>query len=155
MTRCCLAAIDAYTARRPGSALDMGCGSGILALAMAHKWRCPVTAVDADPKAVRTTRRNAGINRLGGALRVAQARGYRGLGGPYDFIVSNILARPLIAMAGGLAGSLAPGGTAVLSGFHGSDINRVAAAHAARGLIRQRFIEDDGWAALVMKKGGS
>jgi ribosomal protein L11 methyltransferase len=150
-TRGCLRAIDAFTGQRPGKALDMGCGSGILALAMARKWRCPVTAVDADPKAVRTARRNARINGLGASLRIVAQRGYRGAGGPYDFVVSNILARPLIAMAGDLARGLAPGGWAVLSGFHPADINRVAAAHAARGLTRFRSIEDDGWATLVMR----
>lgn len=154
-TRGCLRAIDRFAGRRPGKALDMGCGSGILALAMARKWRCPVIAVDVDPQAARTALRNARVNGLTASVRVVAARGYRpaGLAGErFDFIASNILARPLIAMAGDLARALAPGGTAVLSGFIPADANRVAAAHAARGLRLVGGSEDEGWVALVMKR---
>ncbi|MDP6173071.1 MAG: 50S ribosomal protein L11 methyltransferase [Rhodospirillales bacterium] len=154
-TRGCLGAIDGFQGPRPRKVLDMGCGSGILALAMARKWRCPVIAVDSDPKATQTAGRNARANGLGFRVRVVTAKGYRpaGLaGGQFDFIASNILARPLMGMAGDLARHLAPGGTAVLSGFHPADVNRVAGAHAAYGLTRHQISEDEGWVALEIKK---
>ena len=122
--------------RRP---LDMGCGSGILSLAMAKTWRAPVVACDIDDEAVRVTTANAARN------GVARGR-------PYDLIVANILARPLHAMAGELTRALAPGGIAVLSGLLMRDACFVIAPHRAHGLRLIRTLAIGDWVTLILGK---
>lgn len=157
----CLTVLDGLAKgrafRRP---LDMGCGSGILAIAMAKTWRRPVMASDIDPESARVTRLNARRNGVGPLVCALCGPGYRSplvaAGGPYDLIVANILARPLIAMAGPLHRHLRPsgrgGGWAVLSGFLERDARRVAAAHRAHGLRLRRVLVDDGWATLALSR---
>ena len=99
-TRGCLLALDALARRRRFRAtLDMGCGAGLLAIAMAKTWRRPVVACDIDPIAADVARANAEANGVGGRVRTGQGDGYRAAlvrrGAPYDLIVANILARPL------------------------------------------------------------
>jgi len=154
-TRGCLIALDRLgRARRFARPLDLGCGSGILALAMARAWRVPVVASDIDADAVRVARANARLNGVGGLVRVACGAGYRAptvaAGAPYDLIVANILARPLASLAGDLARHLGPGGVAVLAGLLADDANRVIAAHRPFGLRLRRRIVVDGWATLVL-----
>ena len=128
--------------------LDMGCGSGILSIAMAKTWRVPVLASDIDDEAERVTRFNARRNGVAPLLRAVSGPGYRSRtvsqGAPYDLIVANILARPLISMAGDLTRHLAPGGWAVLSGLLERDGRRVLAAHQAHGLRLAHWIPRDG-----------
>ena len=150
----CLAALGLLASRPISRPLDMGCGSGILALAMARLWRVPVMAADIDPEAVVVTRRNARRNRVGGLVRALSADSYRAPGiaarAPYDLIACNILARPLRRMAKDLARSLAPGGAAILSGFLEADANAVLAAHRLQGLRLIRRITIDGWQTLIV-----
>src|SRR4051812_269737 len=100
-TRGCLAALDrlAKRRRRPRRPLDLGCGSGILALGMAKAWRRPVRAADIDAESVRVARENAALNGVSQLVRIDRSDGYRAplvhRGRPYDVIVSNILAQPL------------------------------------------------------------
>ena len=153
----CLRALDALARRRRFHApLDMGCGSGILALAMARTWRVRVRAVDIDKDAVRVTSANARLNGLAPLVRVAAGNGYREPmvreGGPYDLIVANILARPLCRMAGDLARHLEPGGVAVLSGLLSRDSGRVLAAHRAHGLTLVENIPIDDWRTLILSR---
>ena len=159
-TRGCLLAIDRLARRRRFyRPLDMGCGSGILSLAMALAWGGDVTAADVDRRALVVARDNARRNRLWPRLRTvhcpAHSDSYRcgeiAARGPFDLIVSNILARPLCRLAGGLARRLRPGGRAVLGGFLESDANRVLAAHRERGLGLVTRFTIDGWQTLVMK----
>lgn len=137
-------------------ALDLGCGSGILAFAIAKLWPADVLAVDIDPEAVRVTKQNAIDNQLRGRVRVATSVGYRSdivrEAAPFDLIVANVLARPLIGMATDTAASLAPGGTVILSGLLERDAAWVASRHRAHGLVfvRQWLLND--WATLVMRK---
>ena len=146
--------------RRVSRPLDMGCGSGILAIAMAKLFRVPVVASDLDDEAVRVTHRNARQNGVGALVRAGCAPGYRSpqvaKNGPYDLIVANILARPLIAMAGDLARHLRPaadgGGVAVLSGLLERDGRRVLAAHAAHGLRLRHWRVRDGWLTLGLER---
>ncbi len=134
----CLTALDDLSRRRFRRPLDMGCGSGILAIAIAKLWRAPVLAADADGEAVAVTRQNARLNGVGDRVRAIRADGYHAPGiraaRPFDLIVCNILARPIKRMAAGLARGLQPGGVAVLSGFLERDAGGVLFAHRASGL---------------------
>ena len=154
-TKGCLIALDRLgRARRFRRPLDLGCGSGILALAMAKAWRVPVVAADIDADAVRVAEVNARLNGVARLVRVARGPGYRvpaiAAGAPYDLIVANILARPLAAMAGDLARHLSPSGVAVLAGLLARDVNWVMAAHRPFGLSLGRMLVLDGWATLVL-----
>ena len=143
--------------RRP---LDMGCGSGILALAMAKTWRRLVFASDLDSEAIRVTRINARKNQIAPLMRTARGIGFRSQfmnrALPFDLIVANILARPLIAMAADLErhlqGANDGGGTVVLSGFLERDARWVIAAYKAHGLTFKRIRIFDGWATLVLER---
>jgi len=152
----CLAMIERLAKQtRISHPLDMGCGSGILSIAMAKTWRVPVLASDIDDEAERVTRFNARRNGVGPLVRAVSGPGYRtravGRAAPYDLIVANILARPLISMAGDLARHLAPGGWAVLSGLLERDGRRVLAAHQAHGLRLVHWIPRDGWLTLALR----
>ncbi len=152
----CLRALDRLSRERFERPLDMGCGSGILAVAMAKLWRVPVLAADIDGVAVSVTRANARLNGVGHRVRATLADGYAA---PeiqrrrhFDLIVCNILARPLKRMARDLAGHLAPGGVAVLSGFLARDSHDVLAAHRATGLRLRRRIAIDDWQTLIVTR---
>lgn len=156
-TRGCLIALTRLAKRRRvHKVLDMGCGSGLLAMAAARLWPCRVLAVDNDPVAVRVTRENAALNGLAGPIRSAVSDGYHAhlvrRGGPYDLICANILAPPLRAMAPALARSLAPGGHAVLSGLLVSQEAWVLRAHRDQGLRLQSRVTLGDWATLVLKR---
>ncbi len=157
----CLRALDGLASsgggrRRFRAPLDMGCGSGILSLAMARTWRVAVTAVDVDPRAVKVTRENARLNTLGRLVRAFAGDGYAvrelGAGAPFDLIVSNILANPLCHMARDLGRHLTQDGVAVLSGFLVRDSNRVLATHRRLGLVLVRRITVKDWQTLVLAR---
>ena len=154
-TRCCLEALDWLGRKRNfRNILDMGCGSGILAIAAAKLWRVPVLAADIDPIAVRVTQDNVRINREQALVNCAVSDGYAGerikRGGPFDLIVSNILARPLVQFAPDLAKHLAGNGVAVLSGLLTSQETQVLSAHAMQGLkLQKRFVYGE-WCTLVI-----
>jgi ribosomal protein L11 methyltransferase len=155
-TRGCLLALGALAKRRRfRRPLDMGTGTGILAMAAARLWGCCVVACDLDAGAVAVTRTNSSANRLARRIRIHRANGYRHpavrRGRPFDLILANILARPLQRMAGDLAAHLAPGGIAVLSGLLPRQAQYVLAAHRARGLSLVRRIAVDGWTTLVLE----
>lgn len=156
-TRGCLLALDRLARRqRVGRALDMGCGSGILAMAMAKTWRRPVVAVDIDPEAVRVTHGNARANGVAHLVRVAGGNGYKTplarRGRPYDVVAANILARPLARMAPDLRRALRRGGVAVLSGLLVRQERHVLAAHRAQRLRLVRRLHLDGWSTLVLAR---
>lgn len=140
--------------RKGGRALDMGCGSGILAIAMAKLWGGPVLAVDSDADSVRVTKENAAINNVAAAITAVHGDGYNcpavGGGGPYDVIVENILADAVCAMAPHLKRHLAPGGCAVLSGLLADQAAEVMAAHAPLRLKREWRLGD--WVTLVLER---
>ncbi|MBT3361768.1 MAG: 50S ribosomal protein L11 methyltransferase [Rhodospirillales bacterium] len=152
----CLLALDGLRNRRFRRPLDMGCGSGILAIAAAKTLRVPVWAADVDADAVRVTRANAGINGVEGQVRALLGNGYKSREvrrrGPYDLIIANILAKPLCVMARDLARNLQSGGYAVLAGFVTHDANRVYAAHRRVGLRLVRRINLRSWQCLVLRK---
>jgi ribosomal protein L11 methyltransferase len=155
-TEGCLRALDMLRGRRIRRPLDLGCGSGILAIAAAKLWRVPVLASDVDPHAVAIARANARLNGVGHLVRVVVADGYRSPAiaaeRPFDLVLCNILARPLKRLAQGLARHLAPGGIAVLAGLLTADSNDVLAAYRAGGLSLVRNIDVDGWRTLVLER---
>lgn len=154
-TRGCLLALDALARRRPRRrVLDLGAGSGILGIAAARLWHCPVIATDIDPAAVRVMAVNAALNRVRIHFTAQVSDGYRAPAitahGPYDLIFSNILARPLCRFAPDLARHLAPGGVAVLSGLLDSQERRVMASHERQGLRLKRRVQVEGWTTLII-----
>ncbi len=155
-TSCCLEALDwlsrKYDFKR---ILDMGCGSGILAIAAAKLWKTDVLATDIDAIAVRVTGDNARINKVSSQVTALVSDGYSNerirRAGPFDLIVSNILARPLVAFAPDLKAHLAPGGIAVLSGLLTSQETMVARAHRAQRLSLAKRFTDGEWCTLVLE----
>jgi ribosomal protein L11 methyltransferase len=157
-TRGCLLAFDALAKRRRiGRVLDVGTGTGVLAIAAARALRRPVLGSDIDPVAVRVARENAARNRAGALVSLFTAAGASAgrfrQAGQHDLIFANILAPPLRRMAHALAALLAPRGRLILSGLLPSQANAVASAYRAQGLHLERRYLFDGWATLVMRRG--
>jgi len=155
-TRGCLRALELLARHRPRRILDMGTGSGILAIAAARLLRRRVLASDIEPWSVRVTAENAAMNGVAALVHPRLANGWLDprvrAGGPYDLVLANILARPLCAMAKDLARHLAPGGRAVLAGLLATQVNMVLAAHRRHGLALERVLREDRWATLVLRK---
>ena len=156
-TRGCLMALERVARRsRPRRVLDLGTGSGILALAAAKLLRRPVLATDIEPWSVRVAAENARLNRAQGLVSARLADGWRHravrAGGPYDLVFANILARPLCAMARDLAAHLAPGGTAILAGLLGTQARMVLAAHRRQGLALEARHDVGPWTTLVVRR---
>jgi ribosomal protein L11 methyltransferase len=156
-TRGCLLALDALAKRRRfRKPLDMGTGTGVLAMAAARLWRCEVLACDIDAGSVAVARTNMQANRLTHRVRVCHSNGYRSdavrRDRPFDLVLANILARPLATMAGDLTRHLARGGVAVLSGLLSRQAPLVLAAHRTHGLMLRRRIAVAGWETLVLER---
>jgi ribosomal protein L11 methyltransferase len=152
-TRGCLLALDWLCKSRPRRRiLDLGTGSGVLAIAAARAWRQPLLATDIDGSAVRTARANAALNRAGGFVEVIKADGVTAPKlrerAPYDLVLANILLRPLQRLAAPLTRLTAPGARVVVSGLLVSQAN--AAISAYRGLALERRIDLDGWTTLIL-----
>ena len=157
-TRGCLRALETAARRRPGRILDLGTGSGILAMAAAKLLRRRVLATDIEPWSVRVTQQNAAMNGVAHLVRPVLANGWQGravqAGRPYDLVLANILARPLCRMARDLALALAPGGAAILSGLLASQARMVLAAHRRQGLRLEAVLREGAWTTLVVRKAG-
>jgi len=156
-TRGCLRALERVAYRRPLRVLDMGCGSGILAMGAVALLKRPVLAVDIDPWSVRVTRQNARLNRMGGRLSARLGNGWKApavQGRMFDLVFANILARPLCLMAKYLARHLAPGGTVILAGLLNTQVRAVLAAHRRVGLRLEARLSEGSWTTLVLRSGG-
>ena len=139
-------------------ALDMGCGSAILAIAMARLWpSATIVAIDNDPSSVDTATENVADNDCAGAVSVAQSDGYGSAvvqsQTPYDLIAANILARPLIDMAPDAASSLTVGGYAILSGILSEQAQTVLDAHESAGFALSDRLDFGKWTTLVLTLG--
>jgi len=155
-TRACLIALESLARRhRFRCPVDIGTGTGILAIATAKLLRCKVLASDIDRGAVRVARHNVARNGVMGLVRVRGAAGYQDRAlrkSRYDLILSNILARPLALLASDLARAIAPGGRAVLSGLLCRQEPIVLAPHRSRGIVLERRLVIDGWSTLILWK---
>jgi ribosomal protein L11 methyltransferase len=157
-TRGCLLALDRLRKRIPcGAALDMGCGTGILAMAMAKAWHTPVLAADIDPEAVRVTRLNARRNGVAGLVTavLSEGCGQRRIGkrAAYDIITANILARPLVHMSRDLTRRLKPGGRLIMAGLLTKHETMVLGAYRAQGLRLSGRIRLKAWSTLILERG--
>ncbi len=136
--------------------LDLGTGSGVLAIAFAKACKREVLASDIDPVATRVAHQNARLNRVGSMVTCVTATGFNHreitARTPYDLIIANILARPLQDMAKDFALHLAPGGTAILSGLLPHQKARIIAAFRIQGLRLVKAHTRDGWLTLVLCK---
>ncbi|HML15322.1 MAG TPA: 50S ribosomal protein L11 methyltransferase [Xanthobacteraceae bacterium] len=154
-TRGCLLALDRLLkARRPRRILDVGTGTGVLAIAAAKACRRPALAGDIDRHAVAAAQANARTNRVGAFVSAIRADGVSGqrfcARGPYDLVFANILLQSLKRLAHPLARLAAPHGRIVLSGLLPSQVNSALAAYRMQGLGLERLIFIDGWATPVL-----
>lgn len=153
----CLEAIDkALKRRRFRSMLDVGTGTGVLAIALAKRTHLPVLASDIDPIAVKTTVENARDNGVGRYIIAIEATGLEhrqiATGAPYDMIVANILAAPLVALAPGMRKIAEAGATVILSGILVHQAPRVISAYAQQGIVLRHKLIKKEWATLVLER---
>jgi ribosomal protein L11 methyltransferase len=155
-TRGCLLLLDSVLkARRPRRVLDLGTGTGVLAISAAKALHGPVLASDIDPLSVRVAWDNARLNGAGNFVQTVHATGFSALQfsahGPFDLVLANILAYPLRQMATPMARHLAPSALIILSGLLPHQASGVIAAYRARGLVLVRHLQIEGWSSLLMR----
>jgi len=155
-TRGCLLLLDhLLKAYRPQRLLDLGTGTGVLAIAAAKALRRTVLASDIDVPSVRLARENARLNAAGNFLHVIRAASFSAPEfaalGPFDLVLANILANPLRQLAQPMSRYLAPGALVVLSGLLTPQAGGVIAAYRARGLVPLRHLTIDGWSSLLLR----
>lgn len=156
---CLRALVDELKRRRPARVLDVGTGTGILGFAAAKALRTPVIAGDLDPEAVTTARGNARLNGLGPYMRLYHAPGVRHALADrprgFDVVFANILARPLKRLAPSLTAVVADDGVLILSGLIERDVPGVLSTYRHRGFHLARSGVIEGWATLVLRRGGA
>jgi ribosomal protein L11 methyltransferase len=157
-TRGCLLALDAIARhRKPRYILDIGTGSGILAIAAAKLFHKPVMAGDIDAPSVETARANARLNGVGTLVTAVHATGLRApeivARAPYDLVMANILLRPVQQLAAPIARAIMPHARVVLSGILAAQANAALSAYRSQGLVLERSFSLDGWETLVMTAG--
>src|SRR5262249_6241354 len=157
-TRGCLMMLDFMARkRRPRAILDLGTGSGILAIAAAKLHRRHVYAGEVDPICVSLARANAKRNGVGSFVHSVLATGTAHpllrRSAPYDLVMANILARPLQNLAPEIAKLTPSGADIILSGLIAGDVQGVIAAYRRQTIYMVRRIVADGWATLLMRRG--
>ena len=153
---CLLAFDDLLKRERFERVLDVGCGTGVLAIAAAKTGSKVALGTDIDAPSVRIANENAKLN-------MADARFVHAFGlndrkvrgqGPYDLVFANILAPPLVSLSQDIKQALKLGGVAILSGLLRTQERRVTAAYLSRGFVLERRIRRDAWSALVLRRVG-
>lgn len=153
----CLQMIGEIVRReRPRNALDLGTGSAVLAIALARLAHLPVLATDIDAVAVEVARQNLRLNRVHGEVSAVTAPGFHhrvfAERGPFDLIVANILAGPLMKLAPQMARHLAPGGSLILSGILERQREAVIASYVGQRFRHVKTLRREGWVTLHLKR---
>ena len=156
-TRGCLLLLDhVLKAWRPRRVLDLGTGTGVLAIAAARALHEKVLASDIDPPSVQVARENARLNVAGHLVQAVRATGFSAPqfadAAPFDLVLANILANPLRQLAGPMARHLSPSALVILSGLLTHQAPGVIAAYRARGLVPVRHLRIEGWSSLLLRK---
>ena len=156
-TRGCLLLLDhVLKAWRPRRVLDLGTGTGVLAIAAARALHEKVLASDIDPLSVQVARENARLNVSGHLVQAIRATGFSAPqfadAAPFDLVLANILANPLRQLATPMARHLAPSALVILSGLLTHQAPGVIAAYRARGLVPVRHLRIEGWSSLLLRK---
>ena len=156
-TRGCLLLLDhVLKAWRPRRVLDLGTGTGVLAIAAAKALHEKILASDIDPPSVQVARENARLNVSGHLVRAIRATGFSApqfaAAAPFDLVLANILANPLRQLATPMARHLAPSALVILSGLLTPQAPSVIAAYRARGLVPVRHLRIEGWSSLLLRK---
>ena len=159
-TRGCLLLLDhVLKAYQPRRVLDLGTGTGVLAIAAAKALHIGVLASDIDPPSVQVARENARLNETGHLIEMIRATGFSApqfaRRGPFDLVLANILANPLRQLATPMARHLAPSALVILSGLLNHQAPTVIAAYRARGLVPLRHLRIEGWSSLLLRNAGS
>lgn len=159
-TRGCLEMLATLDPAETVNAVDVGSGSGILAIAMAKLWNRPVLGSDNDAEAVDVAIENARLNGVAPLCRFVTSAGLQApelmRHAPYDLIVANILAGPLVELSSSFAPAVRPGGRVLLSGLLVEQAEMVLEAYENRGFVAERHIDletgEDWWRSLVLRK---
>lgn len=159
-TRGCLELLATLDRAETANAVDVGCGSGILAIAMAKLWQRPVIGGDNDAEAVAVARENAALNGVADLCQFVHAIGLRHdelqKRAPYDLVVANILAGPLIELTDSFSAAIRHGGRALLSGLLVEQAEDILAVYHRKGftLERQVDLETGGalWRTLLLQR---
>ncbi|VIO77821.1 Ribosomal protein L11 methyltransferase [Bradyrhizobium ivorense] len=155
-TRGCLLLLDhVLKAYQPRRVLDLGTGTGVLAIAAGKALHGRVLASDIDPPSVKVAAENAHLNGAGHLVDVIRATGFAAPrfaeDGPFDLVLANILANPLRQLAGPMTRHLASSGQVILSGLLTHQAPAVIAAYRARGLVPLRHLRIEGWSSLLLR----
>jgi ribosomal protein L11 methyltransferase len=158
-TKGCMQALALELARkRPRRVLDIGTGSGVLALGAVKRGVAYALGTDMDKESIRIAHENRKNNKAGRKLKLLHARGagHHAIrsGAPYDLVLANILAKPLVSLAPEIAKLVAPGGRVILSGLLTHQEPQVKAAYAGRGFTLKHRRRLNGWSTLVYARAG-
>jgi ribosomal protein L11 methyltransferase len=158
-TRGCLLLLDeVLKAFQPRRVLDLGTGTGVLAIAAAKALPDRILASDIDAASVKVAAENARLNGVGGLVEVTHGSGFSApllrQRQPFDLVLANILANPLRQMATPMSRHLAGGARVILSGLLSAQAPAVIAAYRAHGLVLERQIRIEGWSSLLLRKVG-
>ena len=141
---------------KPRKALDVGTGSGVLAIALAKAAHIPILATDIDPVAVQVARQNSRNNGTAAHIKMATAAGFDNPAfdafGKVDLVLANILARPLERLARPMSCHLASGANVILSGLLPHQRSRIVNAYTKQGLVLERWSIRDEWLTILMKQ---
>ncbi|RUW67602.1 MULTISPECIES: 50S ribosomal protein L11 methyltransferase [unclassified Mesorhizobium] len=153
----CLEMLEKVVRReRPRNALDLGTGSAVLAIALARLAHIPVLATDIDPVAVKVAAANARLNHVKALVETVTAPGFHhpifGRRAPFDLIVANILARPLMRLAPEMAKHIRLGGSLVLSGILDRQRDAVVSAYVGQSFRHVRTLHREGWVTIHLKR---